>query len=335
MTYLVKYPGHRRKTFSILSRERGRYAKVESPEVDEANRRYLAGEDYEICKRLVVEVKDRLLAAKRKAPLTINDNHRVVALYFKNRSTNHLTDPYAAKQELLRAAEACGPMLIEHTPHLELQAYIDAHYQGRKHKRICAGINRLLRSLGKPYRLQGRVVHHKEPAYIALGSFMEIVKDAKPNVYLTFMGVLFATGARVSEALAIRSLKKDEVWIAQQLNYDPEGALVYRHTKTKGARNSVIVPELRHYVEEWVKVPEAERRALKTVKWNLVARRWFGIRAHDLRHSYAKRLSEMDCTIKEIGENLGISEHVARIHYAGWVQSDHRISIVAKKLRGG
>lgn len=330
MTYFVKSPKGARRTFSILERSQGKSKAIPSKELDAINKRYAAGEAYDICRQAVVALKDHYRDKAKQEP--INTNARVVAQYFANRSTHHLVDPNAAKRELIRAAEACGEHKLDLVDKAVLQRHIDRTCRGNKHRRIVAGVNRLLRSLGKPWRLQKVRLKHKEPVHLGMAAFIEILPTIEPIEHRYLLGALFATGARVSEAFAMTLRGTDCVWIAQQLKYDLE---TYQGTKTGPARNAVVVPELMDYAKLWVSLPDAIKRSLRQIKWSTVAKVWLGITARDLRHCYAKRLAEKGATLKEIADNLGNSEGVAKSHYEGWVQSDSRVSVVAAKLRGG
>jgi integrase len=144
---------------------------------------------------------------------------------------------------------------------------------------------------------------------------------------------MFGTGGRTGEVFALTTCYPEKVHINRQM--DKEGRIRQtKNAKATPAHDAVIIPELKQYVTEWCAVPMVERRALRCLKWVDIFHRWFGVGPHDLRHSYAKRLCEKGFYLPEVASNLGTSERVAKLHYAGWLQTDPQISALARRLRG-
>jgi len=137
----------------------------------------------------------------------------------------------------------------------------------------------------------------------------------------------FATGGRLGEIFAMTKTvgAKRAVYIDRQMKMD----LTYGPTKNKRSRWIKVLEELWPDTQNWLKVSEAERKALRRERWADIVRGACKtafpkdpekhLKFHDLRHSYAIHCLSKGLTLEQVAKALGDSIVVVQEYYTGFV----------------
>lgn len=317
-------PKQKRHTFSILCVDGEKVTAIEHPTLDRINadRAKLAPDELEgRLQALLRELRDA--QPKEYHP----DNLQVVERYWQaHKHDRQRVSDAAAKEELVRAAQGAGLVLLVSGTRDELQTAYNA-YPATKQRRLVTHANRLLKFLNRGFLLSKKPEEPHRVSYITLKELRKQLPNIANERLRLAVAVAFATGARLGELVAMRQSGKFVLILDQVRRNGKRGS-----TKNKNERAAFVIPELRAYVKAWCELSQKERLCVHTNHrrlWVLMKEIW-GIRPHDLRHSYAIHLAGCNFGLAEIASQLGDTEKTARKHYLPFLKSDREREFIAR-----
>ncbi len=236
---------------------------------------------------------------------------------------SNLRDADGLKQRLLRAAAWIGELSIRESGEDELLARL-REAPAKAQYELTRGVNELLRFAGRsPLPMPDK--EHPEIAFIPVTEFL-IKISPLPKLEKLYIASLFATGCRFSELpLAVFQGGKVVVKAAFGSRAGTWGKV--QGTKNKHDREALILPPLLTYTKEFALLSPEEKKALWSnhKRLYLLCKSTFGIRLHDLRHSYAVAWGGKGIPVGKVAEWIGDSVEVTRRHYWGYFVSDDEV----------
>jgi integrase len=321
-------PKQKRKSYSIVCvHPDGRIIAVPHPRLTEINasRQTLAPDELE------GQLQALLRELRNAQPKEYHpDNLQVAERYWQAiRHDRYRVSDAAAREELIRAAEGAGHVLLSVGGRTELQLSYDK-YPARKQRRLVGHANRILKFLNRGFVLAKKPEEPTRVSYIPLAALKKKLSLIKDEPLRLAIATAFATGARLGELVSLR-YEDNFALILEQVRRDKKKG----PTKNKKEREAFVVPELRAYVTAWDNLSQAERLCVHTRHrklWTLMKSVW-GLRPHDLRHCYAIHLAGRSFTLPEIAEQLGIRQDVARKHYLSFMKSSQQKAYLLKRYK--
>lgn len=319
----IKKPGGLRRTYAIVLKGQT----VKDPRIDAVNKDFLKGAPPDEVEARLKAIRESLHPKKLILSYT---NYRLLedCHTYKLKTKPHLVDAYALKRGLIRAVEAVGTLAIKEASLEQLLSSI-AHVKrpGRRYH-VVRALNELLRFAKRDLRLPNRQARHLHIDYIEIEDFMKKV-DNLPEDYATYLGALFATGARWGE-LPVAIIQGQSVTIASQIRKSGiEGP-----TKNRKVRSAPIIPSLKAYVVRLNALGRArveELRIYHEARIYKATKKHLGLSAKALRHSYAIYCAKRGEGLPDIARWIGDTEEVCRRHYSSYLPSNPELEAVAKR----
>lgn len=348
--FLLKTPKHGRASFSIVRRTvekstlKTSNETLKLPQLASINSAYQSKQlNYDSCLQLAKEVVAELYEkeGRLKGKVVHNDENReLLDLYWNSEyKDKDITSPKAALNRLKRAVEAVGSLSLRSASREALQKEIDKTHFGNKQRAVVAALNQILAFIKRGDRLRKSREEVRSPRHLKQSEFESLrttLHNCPPNVELVFQ-VAFATGCRLGEIFALNTDDLEGLRIGVLSQMDESGKL--RETKTRQNRYTIVMPEYKKAVQQWLKVPIEERFKIRNLAWSKITRK--ACRAaklskvcvfHDLRHSFAIHLRAQGASIGDIANALGNSIMVAEKYYAGKVGTSQSLDNLLRVL---
>jgi integrase len=338
--YYLRKPDGKRKSFVIVERtilENGKTKDqtLSIPEVALINKNLEAG----IIDQLVAE-KNLKLIIERLSPRAVHnqDNYKIVDEYWNREySLRDLVDPDTAKYALRRSIESIGNLPLASATREELQRAVN-QFKGNRQRRLVAGLNQLLKFLGRPERLLKARPERYKVKYLTEPEKNKVLTYIEDPLDKLLHEVCFYTGMRIGEAFAVTKLENDILYVESQI--DRNG--LERDTKNRKIRKAYIAENGLHFVKEWLKKrhdyskdrTQISKITDKACRLAFPDNEEKHCTFHDLRHSYAIMLLGKGVPISFIAQSIGNSVSVCEKHYTGFKLSDESIDLIRKLMKG-
>jgi integrase len=350
-TYDIRRPAGARKTYGLT--DPGRKA-VEDARIDRVNEDLMAGVSRDLLEARMRQIKADYDKTVVIPELNNLENSRAAEEYLAHHFSERLTRrPHAYRWDILQAVRECGTLSLYTVSQKELQAHINKKllHTPLRHRRTAARLNAILIYLKRGFALAMAEDPESEIAYIGLADFKEKILQVK-EPHRCLVGAAFATGARLGELFAMEKSKSTGlVYIGRQWSLPEWGdvkgrELTVEHInkkallKNKKKHYAFIIPELEHFVDEWLKIPEEKKEKMRlqehisrlTYKQ---CKKVFNLRFHDMRHSYAVHLGVKGFSTTEIGQFLGDDDKTVRKYYLKYIDDSGAAERYAKIYKGG
>lgn len=305
------------------------------PEVAQINKNLEAG----IIDPLIAE-KNLKLIIERLSPREVHnqDNYKILDQYWESEySLRDLVDPDTAYYALRRSIESIGDLPIVSATREELQRKVN-QFKGNKQRRLVAGLNQLLKFIGRPERLLKARPEHYKVNYLTEAEFNKVLRHIEDPLDKLLHQACFYSGMRIGEAFAASKLTGDVMFVESQI--DRQG--LERETKNRKVRRVYIADQGIPFVKEWLKrrhgyVNDRTQISKVTAKACRLAfpdNEDKHCTFHDLRHSYAIMLLGKGIPISFIAQSLGNSVTVCERHYSGHKLTEESIDLIRKLMKG-
>jgi integrase len=326
----------KKRIFRIFERGgEGKLKRFQEPRLDHINSLLLQG----TIDRIEAEAQaKRLLETLRnergERRVTFNQgNYKILETFWKSYKLRDLIDPDTAYHDFRRAVDAVGDLPIASASQDELQTALTKH-KGNKQRRIAARLNSILKFLGRDVRVRLTREEMREIAYLTPEEVGRLTSQVKPTL-ASLIQVLFLTGLRLGEAMALRSsqLRPDgSLWVDSQV--DKHGQR--RSTKTRKPRKVFVLSGGDVALQKWIQfLPDVAQdrlslsQAMRRESMRILKR---DLCLHDLRHSYAVLMVSRGVSLSLVAQSLGNSILVCEKYYSGFVLSDEGIETIKRML---
>lgn len=196
--------------------------------------------------------------------------------------------------------------------------------------KLAVYFNMLLATAGRSERLHVPEQPDPDVKYLTQAEFIKVLQHIDDRQHKMVAIVAFATGCRLGEIFALtRYGRQASVYVERQML---EGPPWYGPTKTKKKRWVPVMEWGQKIVQEWLAVPEDERKYIRNLEWYEIIRRAckaaFPGQPHkhltlrDLRHCYAIHWLDRLVGVRHLAQAMGNSERVIMKHYSGFIQTD-------------
>ena len=233
-----------------------------------------------------------------------------------------LDDEQAMRWKLERALRLVEPLGLATATPQELFAKIKVAAANNSQRRCATDrLNQLLRFAGRPFRLTKPKPEYEKVVFVTEKEFKLLVAKIADKRLADFATVLFGTGARLSEALAMEAsdFNGEKVLIERQLS--KAGKLKAPKRQKKG--DAMVLTLARPALKRWLVIPTAERAklrfrlydAMEAASLAALKRR---VTPHDLRHSHAVYLLERGASLTEVALQLRNTVSVCQRYYTGF-----------------
>lgn len=338
--YFIKRPGGLRKTFAIVAYRRdGRlkqYLELPSQlktEVTSINQRYLTKTLTEgQCESLLSDLI-RPSSALRAALTGINQE--IFERFWEDvYSIRYLEDPEAPKYGFLKALRLLGDLSIQTASAAEMQQRLRASGARSVIIRKATGhINQILKYLKRDIKLNKPKIGVRQVDYLTLEEFQQVLPHIPEEPIRDLAMTLFATGMRLSEALAATpaDFKGNEILIMKQLVKGNKLKL----PKAEKTGRSLVLPFGVAALERWLKTGDKgqyrytlyDRLASACRKANVKP-----IGPHDLRHSHAIYLLSQGANLTQVALQLRNRIEVCQAYYTGFAHSEGTLNALKRVL---
>jgi integrase len=356
--FVLKKPGGGRVSFSFLrdtiaANGLRRSEKVEDSRVDAINQAHKAGKlDWEEAIKQLEDLRARLYKENNVTKTVVfnQDNLRVLDVFFKERYARRKTkDKPGAYRDYLRAVEALGMTSLRSASADDLDNLL-SQFESTKQRRFVNRLRSLLKYIGRgDVELRRDKRPRRKVKHLTEAEFSLMMKRVEDPFCRTLYGVIFNSGARVGEAMALEpsDLKGNTLRIDRQMLRPwvakTRGVKPTQDTKTESERRLTVMPDFHGHFQTWVRIPMEEKKARRQSKALVTTlkaacqavfpdRPDKHVTCHDLRHSFAIALLAHGCTMKQVAEALGDSVAVAEEYYAGFLATDESLEVVSQKL---
>ena len=324
-------PSGLHKTYRFQRRNKeGRWLTEASPEIAALNKHFKLG----ILNRVDADARSRLILKalyeerdKNRVDLTMRGNLRILNAFLIEKYPAARVRRMASrslqteKYYFYRALRTVGNLPVDGT--LEpLQNRMDEDLAAtpRIHKRLTTSLNRLRKWLSLPM-LQHLLPEHEEVVFVSEAYILEQLSTL-PETIKILCAVAFYTGLRRGEIFGLRpsDLQGDILYVQRQLTQDKLVTL----PKHRKKRKAFILPGGVPWVQRLLALGPLNR----DLKINVPTRRAFGVRFHDLRHSYAVHLISKGASMDWVAQSLGHSREVCERWYAGHMLQDDSVTLL-------
>jgi integrase len=242
----------------------------------------------------------------------------------------------ASLNRFKRAVEIVGDLSLRSAPIEALQKAIDSKTKGNKQRDTVSALHTLFRFAKRSDRLRKNRPEVRSVRYIKEAEFQALLPYLTDEQKLVFQ-VAFATGCRLGEIFALEeeNFYLGNISVKAQMNE----LGVIKETKTREIRTTIILPQYKKAVFEWLKIPRDERFKIRNLPWSKICRKVCAKAKltkicvfHDLRHSFAIYLREHGASKDDIADTLGNSLAVVEKHYVGRVGTSQSLENLRRIL---
>lgn len=240
----------------------------------------------------------------------------------------YLEDERSAKYDFLKAFRLLEPMSIQTATAAEIQNRLKIRCKNSQEvRRATDRLNQVLKYLKRDIRLNKpkppmRVIRH-----ITLLDLLVAVKKIEDTILQDLVLVLFASGMRLGEALALepKDYQNSEVNIDKQITEHGKRKL----PKREKVGRSLVLPCGHEAMLRWVQVKDKPRYRYKVYD-ALV--RCAEVSPHDLRHSHAIHLLSLGASLTQVALQLRNRIEVCQAYYTGFAHKDETIEYLKRVL---
>lgn len=342
--FWIRVPSKDRKTFRIYERTGGKGGKpVEDTRIDAINTALKNGSlDLQSATLEIKRIKAELQKPFQNERYPISEiNQDLFEKYWDikySRRKAKADSKRSARNFYLRALAAVGSLSLLTAKVDDLQNAID-QLEASKQRRVCNCINRLLAHLNRTDRLALAQKPDHEYRYLDEDDFKVLMRNVWDAKQRLVCNVAFYTGLRLGEVFGIREFSSDDstVFVERQMLDDGQ----YGTTKNRKKRRAFVSPDGVKFVKEWLKIPTADRVALRKLEWSKIIRKASKqafpkspekqITFHDLRHSYAIYCMSKGLSLTVVAASIGDGLSVAQEYYARFEKTSD-LGHLAKRL---
>lgn len=347
VVHFVKRPGKGRKSFAITRRETTPSGKrfnstIRSEELASLNAAPLPLADKELqaealCRRLNEEQQKEA----RGVYVASAANLKLLSEYWKKEYEHRRIDKSRAQYMLRQAVEALGPLSLLADRHT-LQRHMDQATKGSpsRQRRFVAVLNQMRRHFGVTEKLSRDKPSFPEFKYLNETDFACVLKHVEQPALALLFQVLFYSGVRTGEAMALRREHYRNGALLVMSQVDRRGTT--RGTKTGNQRRTAVFHNGQKALLEWLGLSIEQR---DIVSRNSLSRVWKAACkaafprdpskhtcVHDLRHSYAvEALTVHEVSVDILAKLLGNSATVCETYYLRFTLSDDLVAAVLSK----
>jgi integrase len=352
VNFVLKKPSEKdgRKTFQILKRtvrqgQAPEHERIDNERLTAINLAFKNGiQDAVACEIQSREViADLMKIERQKLPRVVHneENQRLVQAYWdKEYEHRDLVDANAAKNRLIRAAEAVGSLSLFSADRKELQKAVNAKYKDNRQRDVVSALNQLLAFAGRGIELIRREEVSDDVQYLKPSEFEAVQKHVEDPLDRLLQRVAFVTGLRQGEIFALTPESTLGTQFFSQHQIDRQ--LERRQTKRKMAkkRQIYVLPGGEEPFREWANLPKKTKLAMRNRKHAEVLQRACQkafpdrdekhVVFHDLRHSYAIYLVSRGVSLTQVAQCLNNSYAVCERYYSGFVLKDETIENIKR-----
>jgi integrase len=342
VSFFLKRPGSGRTSFSIVRREtlangKRTHTLVEQERVSATNAAPMSQADKDLqlsalCRKLNEDERRKTQGTY----IASEANLKLLSTYWKSEYEHRKVQKEQAYNRLKAAIDVLGPvsLLVDRA---SLQKHVDRNTAGApsKQRKVVAVLNQMRRHFGIADKLSAEKPSFPEFRYLTAPEFRLAVEYVEgPTLRLLFT-VLFYSGVRTGEAMALRKehYKNGALLVMSQV--DRKGKL--RGTKTLTQRRTAVFHAGQPAMREWLGLPLDRREAACRNSLSRIWKRacmkafprdeskWTCV--HDLRHSYAvAAVTEHNVHMPILAKLLGNSASVCETYYLRFTLSDDLVA---------
>ena len=337
--YFIKRPSPKRKSFALvgykLAGRQKTYCNPEprvSIEAESINAQYLngtitAGQAELLLQEIIRREAPRSRAANRAQLISIN--RELFDRFWKDvYGVRYLEDPRTMHYDFLKALRLLEPVSLQTASQSEIQSRLRERCAGAAElRRATDRLNQVIKYLKRDFRLNKPKPEMKEIRHVTWEELKAKLSEL-PAPLDTLAVVLFSTGARLGEALALEigDYRKGEVIINKQITAQGKKKL----PKREKTGRSLVLPIGEAELLRWLKVKNKIQYRDKIYD-ALV--RVYGISPHDLRHSHAIHLLRQGASLTQVALQLRNRIEVCQAYYTGFAHTEGTLDALRLTLR--
>lgn len=348
--YSFKGPGWGRKTFTIYvdiksAGGKRKCSTVKDERLKAINEAFLVGaKDHESCitqiKEIIRDLYKKDPRCREKFHVHNSENQRVLNDYWeKNYAFRPLVSEYTARNELKNAIEVLGHLSIYSASREEIQARIDAKYEGNSQRRIVQRLTQVLKFIGRTdVKLRKNPKQFVSVTYLNEDEFQVVLNYVSTEIEKALLTLCYYSGLRVGEAYALEThslLDSGVLRVTSQI--DRRG--VRRHTKTKRPRLAYLCPKGIAAFRTWVSASQEEKETIDRLEVSRDLMKKYcklafpndprkHLTFHALRHCYAINLLHKGVSMSLVAQSLGNTLSVCQQYYVGFELTNESIEAI-------
>jgi integrase len=354
LRYFVKRLAGSRKGFTLVAYVMDGRKRVYQP-LPEKAKTDVAAINKQLKKEIVTEEQARLLLGElierlyRKAKvrdrvirkIALSDvNDKLFAQFWEEvYGVRFLDEPAATEYKIRKALSFIEPLNLATASARELQATLQKNARTLSRIRYATDrLNQLLKYLGRDFRLNKPKARREPVSHLSLADFKRVLPHFRDPVAADLATVLFASGIRLGEALALEpgAFNGGKLNVHENLTRGDE-----RREPKSGSDGKPVVLEFGHNaVRRWLrfdgdkaiyhhKLYDELLRACAQAFPNDTKKH---ISPHDLRHSHAIHLLAQGASLTQVALNLRNTVAVCQRFYTGFVHSDESAEALKRLL---
>lgn len=272
----------------------------------------------------------------------LDDNQRVFQQFWEDvYGARILEDEASAIADYKRALKLLGdkPVITATAKemHLALKTNSASEAQWR---RAASTLNIILKHIGRgDVKLQGPREPVMNPTHITAKDLGRVLKNTPDEEMKILIRVLFSTGCRLSEALAIEP--SDVIADGSQLRITKQLARgnKIKRPKRDSVGNVAVISIGRDALVQWAKVPNKARFRYSLYKHikSVTRRLWPSdpikqLSPHGLRHSHAIHLLSQGITLESVAKNLRDRIETCQRYYTGYIHTNSSLDALAERI---
>lgn len=268
-----------------------------------------------------------------KRVILSNENQKLLNKFWEEKySSKILSDEASAKSDFIRALKLVDTLSLYTASAKDIQGCIKKLSKNTgQFRRAIDRLTEILKFLDRDIELMKPEEDIINPQYLTLTEVNKLASKAENREFEVLTHVLFGTGARLGEALAINKesiITEQHIFIGKQLTR--KGLLKLPKRKKKGA--VAVIKSEWEFVKEWSELDKSSFNRSKYYKWitetsriiwPLDKSKW--ISPHDLRHSHAIYLLSKGATLTDISLNLRNRIEVCQKYYTGFAHKSETV----------
>jgi integrase len=339
LRYFVKKPGKTRKTFGIVAYYlEGRQKKYSDlPEnlavsLTSINENFLkAIYDVSEAAVLVQELIDKeykrhgIQRAVLRDSFLSEANSKVFDSYWADEySSRFLEDEQAMRLKLRKALRLIEPCSIQTSTQSELVVALKKQSKNNGEIRYaCDRLNQLLKYLKRDFRLKKPREEIHKVIFITEQELKTITRAMDVPVLVDFAWVLFSTGVRLSEAIALEPsdlIDSDRLAITKQFPKNQKE----KPPKSGKTGTVIVAPMGQKSLVRWLALSRQEKVNCRYALYDALEKACLSVKLgrninpHALRHSHAIYLLERGATLAEVSLQLRNTISVCQKYYIGF-----------------
>lgn len=258
----------------------------------------------------------------------------------------YLEDEKSPKYSILKALKLIEPLSIQTATASQLQAKLkDSGVSVPVNRRATDSLNQILRYLNRDFKLNKPKPERTKVKHLTLAEFSKVLHHISDPVLKDFAMTLFATGMRLSEALAVNAqdIKGSVLNIDKQLR--PSGSkneVVDKDPKRGSKGHVVVLPFGKDALKRWASrddkneyrfqlYPALMKACQKVFPKQTDNQKWLS--PHDLRHSHAIHLLSKGANLTQVALNLRNRIDVCQKYYTGFEHTDSSLDGLLKMVK--